>query len=370
MPSSGGVGGGGGGVTDHGALTGLGDDDHPQYALDTDLSDHISDATAAHAASAISADPTGHSLLISSTVEGQLDQADFWVDAANDAIAAHTVDATAAHAASAIGFTPNGSIAATDVQAAIQEVRDEASGGGVSDGDKGDVVVSSSGSVWTIDNDAVSNTKAANMAQATVKGRAAGAGTGDPTDLTPAQVLAIILAGITAGYSDGKTIDNSVTETSVLDATYSIASGPTIGDTYLVFISGHVFNDSGSATNRDVTFRFKLNSTTVCELTTGTFATNASNVWQFALVGFVTIRATGGAGVGQQTAAFTCSFPNAGSTGSGGVLGTAKSGVAKGTTTQATTSAITLDVTAQLGFQDVAFDLVIDAASIVRCPKA
>lgn len=28
---------GGGGVTDHGALTGLADDDHPQYALDTDL---------------------------------------------------------------------------------------------------------------------------------------------------------------------------------------------------------------------------------------------------------------------------------------------------------------------------------------------
>ncbi|MGH8651242.1 MAG: hypothetical protein ACREYE_03210, partial [Gammaproteobacteria bacterium] len=26
-----------GGVTDHGALTGLADDDHPQYALDSDL---------------------------------------------------------------------------------------------------------------------------------------------------------------------------------------------------------------------------------------------------------------------------------------------------------------------------------------------
>lgn len=36
--------GGGGGVTDHGALTGLADDDHPQYALDTDLSDHVAAA--------------------------------------------------------------------------------------------------------------------------------------------------------------------------------------------------------------------------------------------------------------------------------------------------------------------------------------
>jgi hypothetical protein len=34
----------GGGVTDHGALTGLGDDDHPQYALDTDLSGHVAAA--------------------------------------------------------------------------------------------------------------------------------------------------------------------------------------------------------------------------------------------------------------------------------------------------------------------------------------
>lgn len=45
-------------------------------------------------------------------------------------LAAHTGDTSAAHPASAIEFTPNGSIAATDVQAAIQEVRDEAGGGG------------------------------------------------------------------------------------------------------------------------------------------------------------------------------------------------------------------------------------------------
>ena len=42
--------------------------------------------------------------------------------------------------------------------------------------------------------DSVDNTFLANMAQATVKGRATGAGTGDPTDLTGAQVLAIIEA--------------------------------------------------------------------------------------------------------------------------------------------------------------------------------
>jgi hypothetical protein len=51
-----------------------------------------------------------------------------------------------------------------------------------------------------IDNDAVDNTKLANMAQALVKGRASGAGTGDPQDLTPAQVVAIINAALDLEY--------------------------------------------------------------------------------------------------------------------------------------------------------------------------
>lgn len=48
------------------------------------------------------------------------------------------------------------------------------------------------GGAITIAADAVDNTKSANMAQSTIKGRAAAAGTGDPTDLTAAQVAAII----------------------------------------------------------------------------------------------------------------------------------------------------------------------------------
>lgn len=40
--------------------------------------------------------------------------------------------------------------------------------------------------------DAVTNAKLANMAQATIKGRASGAGTGDPTDLTATQATAIL----------------------------------------------------------------------------------------------------------------------------------------------------------------------------------
>src|SRR5262245_40341298 len=43
-------------------------------------------------------------------------------------------------------------------------------------------------------NNSIDNPRLADMAQATIKGRASGAGTGDPTDLTAAQ-LATILAG-------------------------------------------------------------------------------------------------------------------------------------------------------------------------------
>jgi hypothetical protein len=52
------------------------------------------------------------------------------------------------------------------------------------------------GSVGTtqLADDAVTNAKLANMAEATIKGRAVGAGTGDPTDLTATQATAILNA--------------------------------------------------------------------------------------------------------------------------------------------------------------------------------
>lgn len=63
---------------------------------------------------------------------------------------------------------------------------------GVSDGDKGDITVSGSGGTWTVDNDVVTNAKLANMAAATVKMRAVGAGTGDPIDGTADQLSTLL----------------------------------------------------------------------------------------------------------------------------------------------------------------------------------
>lgn len=76
-------------------------------------------------------------------------------------------------------------------------------GAGISDGDKGDLTISGSGSIWTIDNDVVDNAKAADMATNTIKGRVT-SGTGDPEDLTAANVRSIINVanGATANSSD------------------------------------------------------------------------------------------------------------------------------------------------------------------------
>jgi hypothetical protein len=63
--------------------------------------------------------------------------------------------------------------------------------GGVTDGDKGDITVSSSGTVWTIDATVVTNAKLANVATATFKGRTT-AGTGSPEDLTGTQATALL----------------------------------------------------------------------------------------------------------------------------------------------------------------------------------
>lgn len=77
---------GGGGVSDHGALTGLADDDHPQYET-------------------------------SAEVQAKVDT--------------HVNDGSDAHDASAISFAPAGTIVATNVQAAVEEAASE--GGGVTE---------------------------------------------------------------------------------------------------------------------------------------------------------------------------------------------------------------------------------------------
>jgi hypothetical protein len=76
--------------------------------------------------------------------------------------------------------------------ASVDEIEVSSTGGaGLVDGDYGDVTVGGGGTTMTIDNNAVSNSKLADMPTASFKGRAT-LGTGDPEDLTAAQATALL----------------------------------------------------------------------------------------------------------------------------------------------------------------------------------
>jgi hypothetical protein len=75
----------------------------------------------------------------------------------------------------------------------------------------GDVTCSAGSNTTSIANDAVTNAKLANMAQATIKGRASGAGTGDPTDLTAAQARTVLGVNLVSTYSGSGSWDKDPT---------------------------------------------------------------------------------------------------------------------------------------------------------------
>jgi hypothetical protein len=84
----------------------------------------------------------------------------------------------------------------------------------------------------TIANSAVTNAKMANMAQATVKGRASGAGTGAPTDLSDSQVASIL---------DPYFVDHTTNE--VVGGVKTLSDEPLLK-------KGADFEDAGAGTNR------------------------------------------------------------------------------------------------------------------------
>lgn len=100
------------------------------YATQVELDAHVNDAADAHDASAISIADAG-SDFTATDVEGALAELQSDHEADATALSDHVADAAAAHAATAIAFTPAGTIAASTVQAAIEEVASEAGGGGM-----------------------------------------------------------------------------------------------------------------------------------------------------------------------------------------------------------------------------------------------
>ena len=117
-------------------------------------------------------------------------------------------------------------------------------GGGVTDGDKGDITVSSSGATWTIDNDAVTYAKIQDVSQTNVLlGRdSTGAGIIEEIDATAARAILNVADGATA---------NAGTVTSI--ATTAPITGGTITGTGTIGISAATTSAAGSMSGADKT---------------------------------------------------------------------------------------------------------------------
>lgn len=99
-------------------------------------------------------------------------------------------------------------------------------GGGVSDGDKGDITVSGTGTVWTIDPAAVTYSKIQNVSAASrLLGRGSAGGSGSPEEITPSGLLS--MSGTTLSAVPG------------VHVTMPVASG--------AFVTAHV-NGTATAT--------------------------------------------------------------------------------------------------------------------------
>ena len=116
-------------------------------------------------------------------------------------------------------------------------------GGGISDGDKGDITVSSSGTVWTIDNGAVTYAKMQDVSAASkLLGRGSASGSGDPEEITIGSGLSMSGTTLSATGGGSASVDAKIY---TADDTWTNPSPSTAKRVYVRLIGGGGGGGSG-----------------------------------------------------------------------------------------------------------------------------
>jgi hypothetical protein len=131
---------------------------------------------------------------------------------------------------------------------------DAAGGGGLSDGDKGDITVTATGATWTIDPAVVTNAKMADMTTKTYKGRTAGT-TGAPEDVAVATLKTDLALGNVDNTTDaGKPV--STAQQTALDLKANLASPTFTGTPALPTGATAITQSAGNSTTALATTAF------------------------------------------------------------------------------------------------------------------